>query len=201
MIGARLWCAPLRVHRTPCGDGFPCNSTVPIQFSNSALRRCERKRSSNSLDCRVTEPVIGPADRPDPLAPRDDISMSVRVLAACFARAMSARFNPREYGGRREDRVAACTRGSRAKWICASAKTTGTGGSLRPSPRSGFTAYFGLSSVNQCLFATVASCVPLEQAQDLAPASGRQDHTTSPSAIAAARQSAGSRPPHSAPRS
>jgi hypothetical protein len=34
-----------------------------------------------------------------------------------------------------------CTRGSRAKKICASAKTTGTGGNNRPSLRSGFTAY------------------------------------------------------------
>ena len=25
-----------------------------------------------TLDCRVAEPVIGPAERPDPLAPRND---------------------------------------------------------------------------------------------------------------------------------
>ena len=41
-----------------------------------------------------------------------------------------------------------------------------------------------ISSVSQCSFATVASREPFEPARNLTPASGRQDHTTSPSAIA-----------------
>ena len=54
---------------------------------------------------------------------------------------------------------------------------------LRPSLRSGFTAYFVLFSVNRCLFATVVLATLLEHSRDnLAPAWARQDHTTSPSA-------------------
>ena len=68
----------------------------------------------------------------------------------------------------------------------------------RPSLRNGFTAYSVLSSVSQCLIATVASRKPLEPARNLTPASGRRDHTASPSANCAARLSAHSRPPHPA---
>ena len=52
--------------------------------------------------------------------------------------------------------MAACTRGSRAKEICASAKTTGTGGISPAFPARWFYGLYAISSVNQCSFATVA---------------------------------------------
>ncbi len=59
--------------------------------------------------------------------------------------------------------------------------TTGSDGSLRHSPRNGFTAYFVLSPARSGLFVTVISRL---LGADLTPASRRQDHTTSPSASA-----------------
>jgi len=47
------------------------------------------------------------------------------------------------------------------------------------------------------LFATVADGIP---SANLTPASGRQDHTTSPSATCRARLALPSRPPHPVPR-
>ena len=79
--------------------------------------------------------------------------------------------------GRREDRVHAAPAVSRA--ICANKNAhehTGSAETLRPSLRSGFTAYFVLSPVNGS-FATVAVQILL---RDLTPAPRRQDHTTSP---------------------
>ncbi len=101
--------------------------------------------------------------------------------------------------GRREGRVAACTRGPRAKELRESAKTTGTGGITPAFPARWFTAYSELSPVNQTLLSPSSAqreCV----IADLAPASGRQDHTASPSAKVAARLSAPSRPPQPASR-
>ena len=76
--------------------------------------------------------------------------------------------------------------------------TTGSTGSIRLSLRDGVTAYFVLSSVTG-LFATVdlrnddASQPGWVDAspQGLTPASGRQDHTTSPSATVSAERSPG----------
>ena len=59
---------------------------------------------------------------------------------------------------------------------------TGSAETLRPSLRNGFTAYIVLSPVTGFL-ATVAS-VMRSIIADLTPASGRQDHTTSPYAKA-----------------
>jgi hypothetical protein len=55
---------------------------------------------------------------------------------------------------------------------------TGSAEASRPSLRNGFTTYIALSLVTG-LFATIAS---RNNPQDLTPASGRQNHTTSPSA-------------------
>ena len=63
---------------------------------------------------------------------------------------------PLQIRGRREDRVLAAPAVSRA--ICANKNAhehTGAAGTLRPSLRNGFTAYFVLSPVNGS-FATVA---------------------------------------------
>ena len=74
--------------------------------------------------------------------------------------------------------------------------TTGSTGSLRLSLREWVTAYFGLSPVTG-LFATVAFRIddpsPDGSPQDLTPAPGRQDHTTSPSATVRAKGLAGPR--------
>jgi hypothetical protein len=51
-------------------------------------------------------------------------------------------------------------------------------GGIRPSLRNGFTAYSALSPVT----GFVATVAPRIAPHDLTPASGRQDHTTSPSA-------------------
>jgi hypothetical protein len=75
--------------------------------------------------------------------------------------------------------------------------TTGSTGSRRLSPREWVTAYFELSPVTG-LFDTVAlrnlmhpkPVGPDASPQDLTPASGRQDHTTSPSAPAPAKDPA-----------
>jgi len=68
-------------------------------------------------------------------------------------------------------------------------------GNTRHSPRNGFNGYFVLSRVTGFL-ATLAGEVA---STSLTPASGRQDHTTSPSARWRARQPRYSRPPHSVP--
>src|SRR6476660_1749369 len=81
--------------------------------------------------------------------------------------------------GRREDRVRAAPAVSCARCTKESAhEHTGSAEAIRPSLRSGFTAYFALSSVTGFL-ATVIRGIPPAH---LAPAPGRQDHTTSPSA-------------------
>ncbi|MBA4033555.1 MAG: hypothetical protein C0480_02975 [Bradyrhizobium sp.] len=69
-------------------------------------------------------------------------------------------------------------------------------GTLRPSLRSGFTAYFVLSPVNGS-FATVATQILL---RNLTPAPRRQDHTTSPY-VSCAYVSRIPRPPHPTARS
>jgi len=95
--------------------------------------------------------------------------------------------------GRRESRVRAAPAVSCASCTkrCAH-EHTGSAEASRLSLRDGFTAYFALSPVNGFV-ATVAGGIP---PANLTPASRRQDHTTSPSASACARQSQLSRPPH-----
>jgi hypothetical protein len=95
--------------------------------------------------------------------------------------------------GRRESRVRAAPAVS-----CATAhgknahEHTGSAETLRPSLRNGFTAYFVLSPVSGL------SCHRhlRKNATSLAPASRRQDHTASPSALACVRLSQAARPPH-----
>ena len=65
-------------------------------------------------------------------------------------------------------------------------------GGIRPSLRNGFTAYSALSPVTGFLATVAHRIFP----RSLTPASGRQDHTTSPSASACVRRSQAPRPPH-----
>ena len=87
--------------------------------------------------------------------------------------------------GRAEDRVPAGTRGPSRKKVAQEREDhRWRRRTLRPSLREWFYGLYVISSVSQCSFATVASREPFEPARNLTPASGRQDHTTSPSAIA-----------------
>ena len=121
-------------------------------------------------------------------------------------RDLAARFRPRfalelpahKSRGRREDRVLAAPAVS-----CAIVRTenahehTGSAETLRPSLRSGLTAYFELSPVNGS-FATVAA--QGVNPRNLMPAPRHQDHTTSPYA-SCAYVSRIPRPPHLTARS
>jgi hypothetical protein len=44
------------------------------------------------MDCFVAEPVMGPAERPDPLAPRNDDKIHIRLLAARCVRVVHEPF-------------------------------------------------------------------------------------------------------------
>src|SRR5258708_32327240 len=87
----------------------------------------------------------------------------------------------------REQRVqgkpgARCTRGLACNLHRESAhEHTGSAENIRPSLRNGFTAYFVLSPVTGSLATVAMRIAP----HNLTPASGRQNHTTSPSASAA----------------
>ena len=106
-----------------------------------------------------------------------------RVLAARFARVMPRISTLLECRGYREGRVAAAPGAPAQRRIARAREPQVQAETLRPSLRSGFTAYFVLFSVNRCLFATVVLAALLEHSRDnLAPAWARQDHTTSPSA-------------------
>jgi hypothetical protein len=138
------------------------------------------------------------ATRDDITAHRIRISNSemicVRVLAARCVRGLHQLHPPskREGAGKAGCRLhpRSCARKAH-EW------TTGSTGSRRLSLREWFTAYFELSPVTG-LFATVALRIddpsrnpvgPDEAPQDLTPASGRQDHTTSPSATISRQRS------------
>ena len=122
------------------------------------------------------------------------LSSSRRDLRPSFASA----FTLRKIRGRREDRVPAAPCAKIAR-NAHTGVTTGKAESHRPSLRSGFTAYFELSPVNQLVcHRRRPRCVSI--AADLAPAWARQDHTTSPSAKDAVRRSAHPRPPQPASR-
>ncbi|MEA2808131.1 MAG: hypothetical protein QOJ17_2272 [Rhodospirillaceae bacterium] len=91
----------------------------------------------------------------------------------------SFHFRPLQIRGRREDRVRAAPAVSCAKCTKENAhEHTGSAETLRPSPRNGFTAYSALSPVTGFLATVAMRIAP----HNLTPASGRQDHTISPSA-------------------
>src|SRR6185312_17344095 len=83
--------------------------------------------------------------------------------------------------GRREDRVTAAPGALAPEKLREGRVTTGTGGNTPAFPAQWFTAYFALSPVRPGFVVTVAGAMR-SIITNLAPASGRQDHTTSPSA-------------------
>jgi transposase, IS30 family len=73
------------------------------------------------------------------------------ILATDCVRVMPSNFVPRKCRGCREGRVAAAPRALAQKGICASAKTTGTGGDHTGLPCAVGYGLYALSSVNQLL--------------------------------------------------
>ena len=122
----------------------------------------------------------------------------LRVLAALIARGFPEDIRPLKTEGAGKtgcalhprSRVQSCTR------KCAH-EHTGSAETLRPSPRNGFTAYNALFLVTGFLV-TIAS---RDNPQNLTPASGRQNHTSSPYVRTCVRLSQASRPPHLTARS
>ena len=154
-------CAPddgLReaIHLTACGgmDGFVANAprNDGVRFVIQ-FQKCVLIQTSNSRE--NTRP------------------RSRRMTGASFP----STFTLPQQQGRREDRVRAAPAVSCAKCTrkCAH-EHTGSAETLRPSPRNGFTVSFVLSLVTGFV-ATIAS---RNNPQRLTPASGRQNHTTSP---------------------
>jgi hypothetical protein len=91
---------------------------------------------------------------------------------------------------------ARCTRGLVCKHAQKHAhEHTGSAESIRPSLRNGFTAYSALSPATGFVATVAARILP----RHLTPASGRQDHTTSPYARMHSRQKHSLRPPHPIP--
>src|SRR6266481_4480782 len=103
---------------------------------------------------------------------------------------------PSKDRGRREDRVSDAPAASHAKVKSIRVSHHRFAGAIRPSLRNGFNGFLrALLGDRACLPPSPASLLA-----NLTPASGRQDHTTSPSANATPRQERRSRPPHLAPR-
>jgi hypothetical protein len=129
-----------------------------------------------------------------PHCPENTPPRSRGTMRPSFAK----RCRPKEIRGRREDRVLS----SHPRPVCIGRKHTvvATGGA-------------GSSGLPCAMVLTVTSCsprgpgslAPVTSAdyvrESLAPASGRQDHTTSPSATSVARLAPPPRPPHPTPRS
>jgi hypothetical protein len=154
-----------------------------------SLRGAKRRsnpdcRRGGSLDCFASHSNHGE---------RYDSAFSRRVSPElCIS------IRPPKRRGRREGRVAACTRGRRAKKICASAMTTGTGGDNRPSLRSGLRLIRALPG--EPAFATVAFA-KLSASPGLSACIGAPGPHDFAVRECAARPTAHPRPPHSAPRS
>ncbi len=145
-------------------------------------RRLRRSATSRSLPTeRLPETtsidLAAGRHNGDTVLPCDDRQIRLRIPATTFARVLQGSLAPKYKGGRRESRVRAAPAVSRAN--CASTRNahehTGSAEAVRPSLRNGFTAYFVLSPVT----GLIATVIPL---RNLTPASGCQDHTTSPSA-------------------
>jgi hypothetical protein len=153
----------------------------PGMTTERARRHCERKRSN-----------------PEHARRNDGGETRVRVLAAAFARVLLTSPPSRENRGRREDRVAACTRGPRAKNCAKSALTTGTDGISPASPAQWFYNLYVLSPVNQRLPPSFA--LRLKGVAEFSACMGAPGPHDFAVRVCAARQPARPRPPHSAPR-
>ena len=168
-------------------DPVARNPGVAADSVASALATAPLVRRSDPASCRA-ELVLMPVFQ-QPIANAQSAFSRHELPEFCVN---LVALSPRR--GRRENRVRAAPAVSCAKCTKESAhEHTGSAETLRPSLRSGFTAYFVLSPVTGFL-ATVAPAILT--LQNLAPAPGRQDHTTSPSAINCVRLAQLPRPPH-----
>jgi hypothetical protein len=87
-------------------------------------------------------------------APRNDVAIQFRVLAALIARGLQEHRDPQERAQGRPG--ARCTRGLACKGREKGAhEHTGSAEAVRPSLRNGFTAYFALSPVTGFLATVV----------------------------------------------
>ena len=98
------------------------------------------------MDCFVAEPVIGPAERPDPLAPRNDDEIQLRIPAARSARVV------KEPSAQKSEGAGKTGCPSHPQPRVQSVESTRVrhhrfAGTPRPSLRDGFAAYFELSLV------------------------------------------------------
>src|ERR1700745_1141727 len=115
-----------------------------------------------ALDCRVA------------VAPRNDVSMNhhprgaFRPSFASFMTLLESRRAQGRPGGR-------CTRGRRAKEICASAMTTGTGGDTPAFPAHWFYGLYVLSPVSLALPPSLSRSFSAIR-ENLAPAWACQDN-------------------------
>jgi hypothetical protein len=117
-----------------------------------------------------------------------------------FCPSYAKNLDPPEIGGRRKGRVPARTRGPSREKIRAKARSPQVAAENTPAfPAQWFYGLYALSSASQCLIATIAARRPLEPARGLTPASGRRDHTISPSASAPLVSQHIRGPPHPRP--
>ena len=152
----------------PRARGFefqPAKSTVIASVSEAIHRRAKKQ---DGLLRRV--------------APRNDGKVQVRDLAAGFARGLVCSFRPLQSEGAgnagRSMRPQPCVR---RKWEHTSVVTTVTPEIARHSPRNGFNGFFRALPGDRALLPPSSA----DHSTNLTPASGRQDHTTSPSATKA----------------
>jgi hypothetical protein len=195
-IGQRVFCARCRVEASSGHDEKAVLRRVAGEGLKSqyAIARCRH--------CERSEAIHGAARKKAGLlrrfAPRNDERMCVRILAACFARGLAGSFGPLQSegagnAGRPMRPIAAC-----AEVVAESTRVVRSHRKTPGIPRAMvLTASFALSPVTG-LFCHRRPRKLLPA--NLTPASGRQDHTTSPSASRIARQARGPRPPHPAPR-
>jgi hypothetical protein len=188
------WRAMMAWEGRACGFKF--------QTATALNRHCERSEAIHP-SVRVvwiasSRSLSSGAHSRDPLAPRNDAKTYLRDLAAHCARVLPVNSRP-PIRGRRECR----TLGASAA-ACAVVESTrvshhGHAGNVRHSPRNGFNGFLrALPGDRACLPPSLLRSLLL---RSLMPASGHQDHTTSPSASSAIRQRRHPRPPHPVPRS
>jgi hypothetical protein len=120
-------------------------------------------------------------------APRNDVATHPRIPATQIAPELCGYIVPPENRGRRECRALDAPAALRAKVESTQASHHGHTGNTRHSLRNGFNGFLrALPGDRACLPPSSAELLP----RDLTPASGRQDHTTSPSASSARRPQA-----------
>ena len=122
--------------------------------------------------------TAGCAGRKIPVESKCQTAKTSQSRGADGTRALRRR-DPPKARGRREDRAPAGTHGPRAA-IRARGRTTGSAETTRPSPRDGFNGVLRALPGDRALLPPS----PLRSLllKNLAPASGRQDHTAWPSA-------------------